>query len=922
MNVFINLCIVLSLSNPRLMSRLYLLSCIFLAFFIPVCAQNAKLQLQPNEVRVIAGKFVVEKQNLIIVPNSGYTIGDGGRIFILPEIEAPRNIQLPPAAQNALREITMIDKTVGTNRWTIVGSIVTKQVKGNPPYVPENNMEVGQGAQVTLFSDGTSWYDISVGGGTGGGGIPPSVDADSSQSLPSTATQTTLNAVVTTGTSSIYTVLWEIAVQPATASAVITNPAQANTTVTNMIPGNYTFRITVTDDLGMRALDSIRVYISQPAQMFASGGFNDNVYDPATGRKTWIYLPDGYNPEDEKKYPLVIFLHGAGENGTDIQVMLTSTAGLPKLLYDRSFPMESIVIMPQLTDGFWNGPKAKAAYDWAVEGYKVDLDRVYVTGLSSGGGGACDVVYANPTLFAGYISIAPVDNTLQLYGPSVKNIPALFVHGYSDPYVPPYVTFDCINSINGAVPKGVYPPLVRMIWTGIHEVSLWNNYVYDKRIAPFDFERDFLLMHTRNRVQTATNYVERAETFNDYTEYAKAKTIVDKLASSQDKTNLLSRLATKLTQLTATNKYYIIDPGVSTYTEVANTNKVTSAAANTLKESLVDITGTASAIDFRVVSSTDPVPRDSCPDNDYMGFHQTMYRDGMRIVGAGSEWQLKDLPLTSSYDIRIFYSNKSTNRVDRTGFTITANGKTAQSVEDGWNTTNYIELFNVTPNAQGEINMVLQPLYGYEATVNVILLKEKTSPGAVQKAQYDFRFTPGNISGWTSVYGDPATTVLEVENEPTGWILSTVNTANWQKYFQWYAADDDGMSTGTFAPEFPADVVRSYFLNFNLKFNGNNYNLELKRPDGQGLPAGTYQVKIISSVKSTVNTTGAGDINVKFGSAATQLQHIIPTDNTQDFRTFTGMISEGETIKVSINRSAQNTSDISYISALIIEKVD
>lgn len=294
----------------------------------------------------------------------------------------------------------------------------------------------------------------------------------------------------------------------------------------------------------------------------------------------------------------------------------------------------------------------------------------------------------------------------------------------------------------------------------------------------------------------------------------------------------------------------------------------------------------------------------------------------MRIVGAGSDWQLRDLPLTSSYDIRIFYSNKSTNRIDRTGFTITTNGKTAQSVEDGWNTTNYIELFNVTPNAQGEINMVLEPLYGYEATVNVILLKEKTSPAVVQKAQYDFRFTPGNISGWTSVYGDPSTTVLEIENESTGWILSTVNTGNWQKYFQWYAADDDGMSIGTFAPEFPADIVRSYFLNFNLKFNGNNYNLELKRPDGEGLPAGTYQVKVISSVKSTVNTTGAGDINVKFGSAATQLQHITPTDNTADFRTFTGMISEGETIKISINRSAQNVSDISYINALIIEKVD
>lgn len=902
--------------------REFLLSlCLILA--ITTQAQNTRLSVQPNEIRVIGGNFVVEKQTLIVIPDADYAITADGKIFILPEPSSPRILYLPPATSFALREITIINKSTTTNSWKVAGGFVTRETYGQPPFNPEDNVMLNKGEKLVLYSDGTKWWDINSSGDSGTAAFPPKVEAGQDRTLPSNATQVSLAATVTPGNTPIYTTVWHITRKPDGSTPQISDTTADNITVSNMVPGNYTFRVTVTDDLGLRAIDSVKVYIKYTARMFSSGGYLNNVYDSATGRQAWVYLPDGYNPEDSVKYPMVLFLHGNGENGTDPSAMLTVSGGLPKLLYDNAFPMKSIVIMPQLTTGYWQSPQGKKAYDWAIAGYKVDLDRVYVTGLSSGGGGTCEVLFGNPSLFAAYLAVASLENVMTVNGAAVKNIPGMFAHGYQDVYVTVRTSMTMVDVINRASPVGIYPPLIRTTWRGNHNEFFWNNYIYDKRVAPIDFENDFLLMHTRSRATTAANYVLRAETYKDYTDYMMAKRIVDKLTSGQDKTSLLNRLSALNTLLTTNNNYYIIDPGVAAYAEVTNTNRITSAAANTTKSNLVSVSGATSAKGFTILGSSNPVMLDTCPANEYLGFEQSTYRDGLQVIDTGVSMKLTGLSQSASYDIRVFYSNKSQIRTSQTGFTITANGRYAESDEDGYNTTKYIDLFNIQADTNGEINMRLLPMFGYYSVVNVMMVREKLAPPPVKRAQFDFALTSASVpSGWTGVHGDPVAEVIEVEDASTGWLLSTVSTANWRRLINSIASDNGGMETGTFSTEFPVGVTKSYFQNWNLRFTGSNFNLEVKLPDGQGLEAGTYQVKIMSSVKQAVYNTGEGELYVKFGDGATQMQRLVPTNNVSQFKTFTGRLKAGEIIRISVNRSSLNLSDNAFINGLIIEKVD
>ena len=82
---------------------------------------------------------------------------------------------------------------------------------------------------------------------------------------------------------------------------------------------------------------------------------------------------------------MLVFLHGSGERGTDLQ--LVKKHGPPKLIEEgKQFP--SIVVSPQCPEGQWWRPvELTALLDEIVEKYKVDEDRIYVTGLSMGGFG-------------------------------------------------------------------------------------------------------------------------------------------------------------------------------------------------------------------------------------------------------------------------------------------------------------------------------------------------------------------------------------------------------------------------------------------------------------------------------------------------------------------------------------------------------
>ncbi|QJD81913.1 fibronectin type III domain-containing protein [Cohnella herbarum] len=128
---------------------------------------------------------------------------------------------------------------------------------------------------------------------------------------------------------------------------------------------------------------------------------------PLAGFGTVHYL--AYQPEDayrgpNGKYPMLLFLHGSGESGTNIE--LVKTHG-PPMLISQGQEMPFIVISPQLSAGQWFTPgNIDSFVNDAMSRFPIDPDRVYVTGLSIGGAGTFYYAQEHPEKVAAAIPIA------------------------------------------------------------------------------------------------------------------------------------------------------------------------------------------------------------------------------------------------------------------------------------------------------------------------------------------------------------------------------------------------------------------------------------------------------------------------------------------------------------------------------------
>ncbi len=145
-----------------------------------------------------------------------------------------------------------------------------------------------------------------------------------------------------------------------------------------------------------------------------------------------LYLPEDYKKDPEKKWPLMLFLHGAGERGSDLNKV--KAHGPPKIVEGKKdFPF--IVVSPQCPENAWWEPfQLIALLDEIQAAYRVDPDRVYLTGLSMGGFGTWDLATRYPDRFAAIAPICGGGNPV--LARRIRDIPAWVFHGDKDPLVP------------------------------------------------------------------------------------------------------------------------------------------------------------------------------------------------------------------------------------------------------------------------------------------------------------------------------------------------------------------------------------------------------------------------------------------------------------------------------------------------------
>jgi predicted peptidase len=178
--------------------------------------------------------------------------------------------------------------------------------------------------------------------------------------------------------------------------------------------------------------------------------------------KYLLYLPKDY--ELKPSWPLLLFLHGAGERGDNLN--LVKMHGPPKLIEaGKEFPF--IVVSPQCRkDGWWEPLEVKTLLDEIVEKYKVDQDRIHVTGVSMGGFGTWYLAAFQPDRFA---AIVPICGGGDPQGAKrFAHIPAWVFHGAKDPTVPLERSKQMVEALkkSGGDPKfTVYPDAGHDAWT-------------------------------------------------------------------------------------------------------------------------------------------------------------------------------------------------------------------------------------------------------------------------------------------------------------------------------------------------------------------------------------------------------------------------------------------------------------------------
>lgn len=161
-----------------------------------------------------------------------------------------------------------------------------------------------------------------------------------------------------------------------------------------------------------------------------------------------VYLPQGYGEQGGAKWPLVIFLHGAGERGTDLSAL--GKHGLVRYVQEgKDYPF--VMVAPQCPED-WTWDRSLQELDLLLEtileNYSVDTERIYLTGLSMGGFGTWHWAASRPDTFAALVPIC--GGTMPLMGfpekiSVLKHVPIWVFHGADDQVVSPSMSEQLVN---------------------------------------------------------------------------------------------------------------------------------------------------------------------------------------------------------------------------------------------------------------------------------------------------------------------------------------------------------------------------------------------------------------------------------------------------------------------------------------------
>ncbi|MBY0458356.1 MAG: prolyl oligopeptidase family serine peptidase [Gemmataceae bacterium] len=214
-------------------------------------------------------------------------------------------------------------------------------------------------------------------------------------------------------------------------------------------------------------------------------GFVDRTFKNADGTESpyVLFVPKDY--DGTKEYPVILFLHGAGETkqpNAKKDGKMPVEVGIGPAIKKREKDFPFLVVIPRAEGFGWNadGPNAKRALamlDEVMKEYKADPKRQYLTGLSMGGMGTWSIATAQPERFAAAVPICGRGDPKQ--AEKLKSLPIWAFHGDADTAVKVEGSRDMIEAVKkaGGSPKYTeYPKVGHNSWDmayGTDELYKW-----------------------------------------------------------------------------------------------------------------------------------------------------------------------------------------------------------------------------------------------------------------------------------------------------------------------------------------------------------------------------------------------------------------------------------------------------------------
>jgi predicted peptidase len=197
-----------------------------------------------------------------------------------------------------------------------------------------------------------------------------------------------------------------------------------------------------------------------------------------------LLIPENYDRTQDTQFPLVLFLHGAGERGADNTRQLRHAASeFAKPEHRKKYPC--FVAAPQCPDGRWWTDSLDLVTELLTQlrnDYRIDTRRVYVTGLSMGGFGTFELATRSPELFAAAAPICGGGDPTR--AKALADLPLWVFHGDADRIVPVGLSRTMVKSVTeaGGMPKYTeYPGVGHDSWTKTYSDPAFHDWLFAQR---------------------------------------------------------------------------------------------------------------------------------------------------------------------------------------------------------------------------------------------------------------------------------------------------------------------------------------------------------------------------------------------------------------------------------------------------------